>query len=127
MIILKLVENVNFLIFEFYCRYWFFYHFIVYFLLGRDISWEVDPAVNISFIYEYLNDVGLFLLYQILFYLINRFVLLIYGIAHLQCKWKKALSSLFSNRADLNGYLQLTGVFPLPLLLADVIITWYFY
>ena len=33
----------------------------------------------------------------------------------------------FSNRADLNGYLQLTGVFPLPLLLADAIIAWYFY
>jgi len=49
------------------------------------------------------------------------------AIHDIDLKIEKGSFELFSNRADLNGYLQLTGIFPLSLLLADAIITWYFY
>lgn len=70
MIILKLLENVNFLVLNFIIillQVLIFLSFCCIFLLERDIAWELDPVVYISFIYEYLTDVGLFLLYQILF------------------------------------------------------------
>jgi len=53
MIILKLLENVNFLVFEFHHNFivvLIFLSFCCIFFLERDISWELDPAVNIFFI-----------------------------------------------------------------------------
>ena len=102
MIILKLLENVNFLVFEFHHNFivvLIFLSFCCIFFLERDISWELDPAVNIFFIQKYLNDVGLFLLYQILFYLINRFALLIYGIDHLSIHNKRRLFRAFQQQS----------------------------
>lgn len=91
MIILKLLENVNFLDFEFHHNFIVgidFFIILSYILIRKRYFLGSRPSCEylFYFIYEYLNDVGLFLLYQILFYLINRFIYFIYGIAHVQCK-----------------------------------------
>ena len=83
-IILKLLKNVNFSAFEFNHNFIVgidFFIILLYLLIRKRCFLGIGPSCEylFYFIYEYLNDVGLFLLYQILFYLINRFILLIYG------------------------------------------------